>query len=95
MEIEDKEALKEKIAIVTRQTSYTEEEAKSKLSECNGDHIKVIKKFMGIEEKKEKPVSSVNQEIYRQLRHKMDDSVRGYNKKQQEKLADESSKNNE
>ena len=95
MEFEDKEASKEKISIIMRQTSYTEEEAKIKLSEFNGDHIKVIKNFMGIEEKKVKPVSSINQEIYRQLRHKMDDSVRAYNKKQQEKLADEIAKNNE
>jgi len=95
MEFEDKEDLKDKIAIITRQTNYTEEEAKYKLSECNGDHIKVIKIFMGIEEKKEKRLASVNQEIYRQLRHKMDDSVRDYNKKQQDKLAYEIAKNKE
>jgi hypothetical protein len=95
MEFEDKEASKEKISIITRQTSYTEEEARVKLSECNGDHILVIKKYMGIGEKKEKLAPSINQEIYRQLRHKMDNSVRDYNKKQQEKLADEIAKNNE
>ena len=95
MEFEDKEALKDKIAIITSQTNYTQEEAKYKLSECNGDHIKVIKNFMGIEDKKEKRLVSVNQEIYRQLRHKMDDSVRDYNKKQQDKLAYEIAKNQE
>jgi hypothetical protein len=95
MEFEDKEAAKEKISVITRQTNYTEEEARVKLSEYNGDHILVIKKYMGIGEKKEKLPTSVNQEIYRQLRHKMDDSVRTYNKKQQEKLADEIAKNNQ
>jgi len=93
MEFEDKEALKEKIAIITRQTSYTQEEAEDKLTEYQGDHIKVIKIYMGIKENKEKPVVSINQEIYRQLRNKMNDSVREYNKKQQEKLTDEISKN--
>ena len=49
---------------------------------------------MGIEDKKEKKLASVNQEIYRQLRHKMDNSVRDYNNKQKEKLAQEISMNN-
>jgi hypothetical protein len=95
MEFEDKEAVKEKIGIILRQTNYTEEEAQIKLRENDGNHVSVIKKYMGIEEKKERSVGSVNQEIYRQLRHKLDDSVREYNKKQQEKLANEIAKNNE
>lgn len=95
MEFEDKEATREKVGIVMRQTNYTEEQARKELQENDDNHIIVIKKYMGIGEKKEKTVGSVNQEIYRQLRHKMDDSVREYNKKQQEKLADEIAKNNE
>jgi hypothetical protein len=95
MEFEDKVATQEKIGIIVRQTNYTEEEAQIKLRENNGNHVTVIKNYMGIEEKKERIVGSVNQEIYRQLRHKLDDSVREYNKKQQEKLASEIAKNNE
>jgi hypothetical protein len=94
MEFEDKEATQEKINIIMRQTNYEEGEARSKLIENNNDHITVIKKYLGIVDKKEKKMTSVNQEIYRQLRHKMDDSVRAYNKKQKEKLANEISTNN-
>lgn len=64
---------KEKVLIIQGQTNYTEEEATKLLDENNGDHIVVIKKYMGIPiVKKEEPVKSVNQEIYKQLRHKLD-----------------------
>jgi hypothetical protein len=89
MNFEDKEATREKVEIVMRQTDYNEEVALEKLREFNGDHIRVIKAYMGIAEKKELPVVSVNQEIYRQLRHRLDDSMRDYNKKQREKQAKE------
>lgn len=89
MEFEDKEETQEKINIILRQTNYETLEARNKLIENNWDHISVIKKYLGITDKKEKKSASMNQEIYRQLRHKMDDSVREYNKKQKEKLANE------
>ena len=44
---------------------------------------------MGITEKKAPPVKSINQEIYRQLRYKMNDSIRDYNQKQSEKILHE------
>ena len=89
MEFEDKEAMLEKISIIIRQTDYNELTAREKLSEYNGDHIRVIKLFMGITEKKAPPVKSINQEIYRQLRYKMNDSIRDYNQKQSEKILHE------
>ena len=89
MEFEDKEAMLEKISIIIRQTDYNELTAREKLSEYNGDHIRVIKLFMGIAEKKAPPVKSINQEIYRQLRYKMNDSIRDYNQKQSEKITHE------
>ena len=89
MEFEDKEAMLEKISIIIRQTDYNELTAREKLSEYNGDHIRVIKSFMGITEKKAPPVKSINQEIYRQLRYKMNDSIRDYNQKQSEKILHE------
>ena len=61
----------EKIQIIIRQTDYTEEEAKNKLIEYNNDEIVVIKKYFGIADKIIQPIKSVNQEIYRQLRHKL------------------------
>jgi len=67
------------IQIIIRQTDYSEEIAIEKLKEFNYDHIKVIKDFLGITEKKACNIKSVNQEIYRQLRYKLDSSMRDYN----------------
>lgn len=80
-----------KVSMVMRQTGYTEEIAQQKLLECNGDSIKVIKDYLGIAEKKTlpKPGASVNQEIYKQLRSKLDESIKTYNLQQEEKLKEE------
>jgi hypothetical protein len=72
---------KSKVQLILRQTNYTEEEAVAKLIECNDDAMLVIKKFLGVPEKKIVPVSSVNQEIYKQLRFKLDGSMREYQSK--------------
>lgn len=62
-----------KIGIIRGQTNYTEEECVSLLEQHNGDYISIIKIYMGIPiAKKEPPIKSVNQEIYKQLRKKMD-----------------------
>jgi hypothetical protein len=84
----------EKIQMILRQTDYDEVVAREKLIECSGDPIKVIKAYMGIGDKKETTKKSVNQEIYRQLRSKLDDSVKDYNLKQYEKLKEEIKNNN-
>jgi hypothetical protein len=73
------EDIENKIQIILRQTDYSEEVAREKLKESNFDHILVIKSFMGITEKKAPPIKSVNQEIYKQLRYKLDSSMREYN----------------
>ena len=84
----------EKIQMIMRQTDYSVDLAREKLMECNDDPIKVIKEYMGIVEKP-KPVSkSLNQEIYRQLRRKLDDSIRDFNAKQDDKLKHEINMNN-
>ena len=82
--------LQEKIQIIIRQTDYNEETVKEKLTEFNYDHLAVIKNFFGIADKKEQPVKNVNQEIYRQIRYKLDANMRDYNKR---KEAEENSKN--
>lgn len=74
----------ELIQIILRQTDYTEEIAREKLIENNGDHILVIKKYMGLHDKKQEPVKSLNQEIYKQLRYKLDSSMREYNNSKKE-----------
>ena len=69
--------INDKIQMILRQTNYTEQEAEEKLKECNNDYLLVLKKYFGITEKQQ-PVISVNQEIYRQLRYKLDSSMREY-----------------
>ena len=64
---------------VISQTNYTEEQAIEKLKQFNCDYMRVLKDYMGIPEKKVAPkVKSVNQEIYRQLRHRLDNNMRNY-----------------
>ena len=73
------EDIESKVQIILRQTDYLEDVAREKLKESNFDHILVIKSFMGITEKKIPQIKSVNQEIYKQLRYKLDSSMREYN----------------
>lgn len=69
----------EHIEVIMRQTNYNRETAIVKLQEHNSNHITVIKEFMGIPIKKTEPVKSLNQEIYKQLRYKLDASMKEYN----------------
>jgi hypothetical protein len=91
----NKDDIDEKISVIMRQTDYDEMTANAKLIDHNYDHIKVIKTYLGITEKKA-PVAqkSVNQEIYKQLRHKLDSSMKGYLQSQEEKLKTEIANNN-
>ena len=63
--------------IIISQTNYTAEEASELLEKYNGDHIAVIKNYLGITSKQQ-PLKSVNQEIYRMLRKQID--ISEYNK---------------
>ena len=67
---------------VLAQTDYTEEKALVKLEEFNYDLMRVLKDYMGIPEKKvETKIKSINQEIYKQIRHTLDSSMREYREK--------------
>ena len=81
--------MEEKINIIQRQTDYSIEKAREKLIEKNMDHISIIKEYMGIGEKKDVPIKSLQQAIYTQLRTKMNDSVKDFNRRQDEKLKNE------
>ena len=71
--------LEQDVTKIMTQTNYTKEEATNKLILFNYDYIKVIKDYMNIpEKKKETKVKSVNQEIFRQIRIKLDDSIKDY-----------------
>lgn len=64
---------------IMTQTTYSEEEARKKLLEFNGDFMKVLKNFMGIPDKKENnQIKSVNQEIYKQIRKSLDQTMKEY-----------------
>jgi len=74
--------LEQHIQKVMSQTNYTADEAKEKLKLFNCDYMLVLKDYMGIPEKKEQSkVKSVNQEIYRQIRLKLDKSMKEYRDK--------------
>jgi 5'-3' exonuclease len=70
--------IEDKVQIVLRQTDYNEEQAREKLKEHGFDEIATIKAYLGITEKKAPQIKSVNQEIYKQLRSKLDSNMRNY-----------------
>jgi hypothetical protein len=78
------DAIAEKIQKVLRQTDYTEEVALEKLQEHNYDEIATIRSFFGITEKKPTNVKSVNQEIYKQLRSRLDKSMNEFRIRKEE-----------
>ena len=67
------DSAREDLEIIMRQTSYTEEQAKSKYQEFAGNVEKVISDFLSDGDIKQKNVTnnkitSLNQEIYKQIR---------------------------
>lgn len=67
---------------IMSQTNYSEEIARKKLKEHNNDYMKVLKEYMGIPEKKTvETVKSVNQEIYKQIRCSLDQTMKEYREK--------------
>ena len=83
----DNDKLAEKVQIILRQTDYTEEVALEKLKEHNFDEIATIRSYFGISEKKSTPIKSLNQEIYKQLRSKLDASMSDYREKEEQKIS--------
>jgi hypothetical protein len=75
----------EKVQKVMRQTDYSEEIAREKLYEHNFNEIATIKAYLGITEKKTLQVKSINQEIYKQLRYKLNISMNDYNQRVENK----------
>ena len=70
--------IEEKIELILRQTDYTKEKALEKLKENSFDELKVIHSYFGIADKATKPIQSINQEIYKQIRYKLDSNMRDY-----------------
>ena len=84
-----KEQKQKYIDIVCSQTDYTCEQAKEKLKEFNYDYVSVIRHYMNPNYKNtqsnttNQKVSSVNQEIYKQLRSFMDYGCKKYEQRKQ------------
>jgi DNA-binding transcriptional MerR regulator len=72
--------IKEKINKILRQTNLTIEEVKTMLIENNYNEEIIIKKYLGIKENNSK-IKSVNQEIYKQIRKHLDNSMNDYRKR--------------
>jgi len=67
---------------IMSQTNYSEEVSRTKLQEFNGDFMQVLKDYMGIPIKKDtNKITSVNQEIYKQIRHNLDQPMKTYREK--------------
>ncbi len=73
-----------KIQCILTQTNYTREIAIQKYQEFNSDYTAVILEYMGIKQKnktnKTKQIKPkyLNQEIFKQIRTEMDNSMRQY-----------------
>jgi predicted transposase YdaD len=74
--------LSEYVSKVMSQTNYDDATARIKLSEFGFSVERVLRNYMGISDVKVVPkVKSVNQEIYKQIRHNLDSSMRAYREK--------------
>lgn len=69
------------VSIIKTQTTYDDSVANQKLRDFNYDYMKVIRDYMGIRDKKETKVKSINQEIYKQIRYSLDATMREYREK--------------
>ena len=78
----DKERNDKYVRHIMSQTNYNETVAREKLQEFDNDFMKFLKDYMGIPEKKETTqIKSVNQEIYKQIRHSLDQTMKDYRDK--------------
>lgn len=73
--------INELIEKVKRQTTLDEIEILNQLKNNNYDYMKVIMNHFNVAEKEEEKVVSINQEIYKQIRKKMDNIMREYKNK--------------
>jgi hypothetical protein len=74
----DTETENEIIQTIVTNTNYTEEKAKQLLQEADGNYKKVIRDFI-----LSPPKKSINQQIYSQMRHRLDESMREYTERKE------------
>jgi len=75
--------LNEIIQIVCRQTELTEEEARERLEKEQYNYMKVLDQYFGFKEVKHENKSSINQQIYGEIRILMDTSSRNFRLEQE------------
>lgn len=78
------EDIESKIYTISTQTNYNREEILKKIEEHDGDVISIVREYMGIRPKKKEEtikLKHLNQEIYRQMRYKLDATTREYREK--------------
>ena len=76
------------ISLIKSQTNYTEEEAKVKLEEWDGNYMNVIKEYLNpnFRNKKKKPEKkSVNEKMMFEIRNFMDTAANDFKKEKQKK----------
>jgi hypothetical protein len=74
----------DKIKIIMSQTNYSEDLSAELLEQYNGDHMKIIRDYLGIKEPEQQTIKSVNQEIYKLIRKQID--ISHYNTKINEQI---------
>jgi len=90
MNSKNEEEINEKINIILRQTDYSYDIARYKLKEFDMNHILVIKEYFGLTSKNNVECNkSIQQEIYKQIRLKLDVSISKYNDSQYKKIESE------
>lgn len=78
------------ISLIKSQTNYTEEEAKVKLEEWDGNYMNVIKEYLNpnFRNKKKKPEKkSVNEKMMFEIRNFMDTAANDFKKRKAEEEA--------
>jgi hypothetical protein len=81
----EKKVIEDLVERIMRQTDYTKEQCLEKIEQHKMNEINIIREYMGIplEKTKQNKSVSLNQEIYRQIRYKMNSSMDEYNKKKE------------
>ena len=75
--------------IIGRQTDYPREEIERKLADHQYQHMNVIKEYLGVPTGVQPSgcvSGSVHQEMYKQMRHKLDAATKAFNDKQNDQL---------
>lgn len=73
------ETVKKNVDIIVNQTDYDESKAEEKLIQHNNNIVKVIEEYLNITNDKPKK-STINQQIYTEIRNFMDTSCKNYYK---------------